>query len=115
MPTYVCVTISQQVVYMRPYLCYMYDTACQFRGFSNESLPSHFLCRHHQSAPYQLEALVETFSTEAPNVRLALLTAAVQLFFKRPPETKKLLGGLLSAGIADSHTDVHDRALMYYR
>ncbi|MEW5316344.1 MAG: hypothetical protein WDW38_007723 [Sanguina aurantia] len=68
-----------------------------------------------QSAPYQLEALVETFSSEAPNVRLALLTAAVQLFFKRPPETKVLLGGLLSAGIADSHTDVHDRALMYYR
>ena len=39
----------------------------------------------------------------------------IQLFFKRPPETRPLLGQLLEAGLNDAHQDVHDRALLYYR
>ena len=48
-------------------------------------------------------------------MRLALLTSAAQLFFKRPPECQKVLGKILSAGMSDTNQDVHDRALLYYR
>jgi hypothetical protein len=46
---------------------------------------------------------------------LHLLTAVMKCFFKRPPETQKALGATLAAGLADTHQDVHDRALFYYR
>ena len=50
------------------------------------------------------------------SVRLELLCAATKLFFKRPAEMQHMLGRLLEAAIADaSFTDVHDRAMMYYR
>ncbi|KAJ9512707.1 hypothetical protein QJQ45_019004, partial [Haematococcus lacustris] len=71
--------------------------------------------QHIQDAPYLLEPLVEGFSSEEVAVRLALLTAGAQLFFRRPPEMQGLLGQLLVAGLADSHQDVHDRALLYFR
>ena len=49
-------------------------------------------------------------------MRLELLCAATKLFFKRPAEMQHMLGRLLEAAIADaSFTDVHDRAMMYYR
>lgn len=67
-------------------------------------------------APYILESLIENWDEEhSPEVRLHLLTAAMKCFFKRPPETHKTLGSALFAGLADSHQDVHDRALFYYR
>ncbi|PKU68405.1 beta-adaptin-like protein A [Dendrobium catenatum] len=67
-------------------------------------------------APYILESLLENWNEEqAPEVRLHLLTAAMKCFFKRPPEAQKALGVALAAGLADSHQDVHDRALFYYR
>ncbi|GIL71417.1 hypothetical protein Vretimale_2716 [Volvox reticuliferus] len=66
-------------------------------------------------APYLLEPFVDGFASEDSSVRLAVLTAAAQLFFRRPAEMKPILGAALSAGIADSHADVRDRALMYYR
>lgn len=56
-----------------------------------------------QDAPYLLEPLSESFPAEDPSVRLALLTAATQLFFKRPPECQRLLGATLAAGMADGH------------
>ncbi|GIL46366.1 hypothetical protein Vafri_3358 [Volvox africanus] len=68
-----------------------------------------------QDAPYLLEPFVDGFASEDSSVRLAVLTAAAQLFFRRPAEMKPILGAALSAGIADSHADVHDRALMYFR
>ncbi len=68
-----------------------------------------------QEAPYLLEPLLESFTQEEVCVRLAFLTAATQLFFKRPPEFQALLGQLLVAGLADTNQDVHDRALLYYR
>lgn len=70
---------------------------------------------HLGSAPYALEALLEGFPGEEPAVRLAALTAAVQLFFQRPPECQKLLGAVLAAGVNDANQDVRDRALLYYR
>ncbi|TVU35861.1 hypothetical protein EJB05_17768 [Eragrostis curvula] len=67
-------------------------------------------------APYILEGLVENWDEEnSPEVRLHLLTAVMKCFFKRPPETQKALGATLAAGISDTHQDVHDRALFYYR
>ena len=55
------------------------------------------------------------FAGEPAAVRLAVLTAAARLFFKRPPECQRLLGAVLAAAAADSNQDVHDRGLMYYR
>ncbi|KAL6615614.1 hypothetical protein ACP70R_037884 [Stipagrostis hirtigluma subsp. patula] len=67
-------------------------------------------------APYVLESLVENWDEEhSPEVRLHLLTAVMKCFFKRPPETQKALGATLAAGLSDTHQDVHDRALFYYR
>ncbi|XP_058113759.1 beta-adaptin-like protein A [Magnolia sinica] len=67
-------------------------------------------------APYILESLIENWEEEhSAEVRLHLLTAALKCFFRRPPETQKGLGAALAAGLADSHQDVHDRALFYYR
>ncbi|KAI3992550.1 hypothetical protein MKX01_022641 [Papaver californicum] len=67
-------------------------------------------------APYILETLTEDWEEEhSPEVRLHLLTAVLKCFFRRPPETQKTLGAALAAGLADSHQDVHDRALFYYR
>jgi len=67
-------------------------------------------------APYILESLVENWDEEhSPEVRLHLLTAVMKCFFKRPPETQKALGATLAAGLSDTHQDVHDRALFYYR
>ncbi|KAG1664607.1 hypothetical protein FOA52_004482 [Chlamydomonas sp. UWO 241] len=71
--------------------------------------------QHLPSAPYLLEQMAEGVASEPPSVRLALLTAACQLFFKRPPECKPLLGALLSACLSDPDQDVRDRALLYYR
>ncbi|KAG2490400.1 hypothetical protein HYH03_011200 [Edaphochlamys debaryana] len=66
-------------------------------------------------APYLLEPFVEGFAAEDSAVRLAVLTSAVQLFFRRPPETKPLLSAALVAGVADANVEVRDRALMYFR
>ncbi len=68
-----------------------------------------------QDAPYLLEALAGDFGGEAVRVRLALLTAAARLFFKRPPECQRVLGAVLAAAAADGNQDVHDRRLLYYR
>ncbi|KAK1284825.1 Beta-adaptin-like protein A [Acorus calamus] len=67
-------------------------------------------------APYILESLVENWEEEHDaEVRLHLLTAVMKCFFRRSPETQKVLGAALAVGLADSHQDVHDRALFYYR
>ena len=78
------------------------------------NLSSHPRLRR-QDAPYLLEAFADTFAAEEPPVRLALLSAAAGLFFRRPPEAKPLLGAVLAAGAADADVEVRDRALLYYR
>ena len=50
--------------------------------------------------------------------KLELMTAAMKLFFKRPPEAQKLLGSILNAILdpeANVDADLHDRALFFYR
>ena len=68
-------------------------------------------------APYLLEPLIDSFSEEPSHlVRLELLATTTRLFFRRPAEMHAMLGRLLDMAIADaSYTDVHDRAMLYYR
>lgn len=68
-------------------------------------------------APYLIEPLIDNFAEETTQeVRLELLAAATKLFFRRPAEMQHMLGRLLDAAISDvSFSDVHDRALLYYR
>jgi len=50
--------------------------------------------------------------------KLELMTAAMKLFFKRPPEAQKLLSSILNAILdpeANVDADLHDRALFFYR
>lgn len=69
------------------------------------------------NAPYMLEPLVDNYEDEASvDVKLALLTAATRLFFKRPPEMQAMLGRLIQHALDDSaNPDVRDRALLYFR
>jgi len=67
-------------------------------------------------APYELETPLRDFAEEeTAEVRLALLTAGVKCFLKRPPEMHAALGAGLAAALSDPDQDVHDRALLYYR
>ncbi|KAL0482104.1 beta-adaptin-like protein A [Acrasis kona] len=68
------------------------------------------------SSPYILEHFIDNYTTYHHGVRIEILTAAMKLFFKRPPEMQSMLGRLFEHSIADtSHADAHDRALFYYR
>jgi AP-4 complex subunit beta-1 len=68
-------------------------------------------------SPYILENFIGNFEQEqASSVKLEILSAAMKLFFKRPPEMHKMLGELLATAIEGSEeVDVKDRALMYFR
>ena len=67
-------------------------------------------------APYALEpSLLALAEESSPEVRLELLTAAMKLFLQRPAECQRMLGAALAAGCEDAHTDVRDRAQLYYR
>ncbi|KAJ3439456.1 ap-4 complex subunit beta-1 [Anaeramoeba flamelloides] len=67
--------------------------------------------------PYILEKFVETFSEESSEkIKLELLTSVLKMFFKRPPESKKMLGVILHEATENSNEpDVIDRGLFYYR
>ncbi len=68
-------------------------------------------------APYLIEPFIDGFEEEGSQaVRLELLSAATRLFFRRPAEMQAMLGRLFEVAISDaSFTDVHDRAMLYYR
>jgi len=69
-----------------------------------------------KQAPYILETFIDEYEELAQAVRLEVLTSAMKLFFKRPPEMHAMLGRLLHQAIEDvSNADVHDKALFYYR
>eukprot|EP00929_Paragymnodinium_shiwhaense_P072416 TRINITY_DN36759_c0_g1_i1.p1 TRINITY_DN36759_c0_g1~~TRINITY_DN36759_c0_g1_i1.p1 ORF type:complete len:873 (-),score=248.21 TRINITY_DN36759_c0_g1_i1:242-2860(-) len=70
-----------------------------------------------EDAPYLLEPMVDGFLEEADSsVRMEMLTAAVKLFFCRPPEMQHMLGRLMDKAITETtHPHIRDRALMYYR
>lgn len=68
-------------------------------------------------APYMLEPIIDNYSEEQSlAVKLQILTSAMKLFFKRPPEMQHMLGRLLAFAVNEtSNQDLHDRALLYYR
>jgi AP-4 complex subunit beta-1 len=68
-------------------------------------------------APYMLETIINNYEEEQSVViKLQLLSAAMKLFFKRPPEMQHMLGRLFSCALNEStNQDLHDRALLYYR
>jgi len=75
-----------------------------------------------EEGPYILEPLCAGYNEEPErHVRLELLTAAVKLFLKRAPECQPMLGTLFTKALGEGDaageldTDVHDRALMFYR
>eukprot|EP00750_Incisomonas_marina_P024971 INCI5256.2.p1 GENE.INCI5256.2~~INCI5256.2.p1 ORF type:complete len:687 (+),score=149.39 INCI5256.2:190-2061(+) len=75
-----------------------------------------------EEGPYILEPLCAGYNEEPErHVRLELITAAVKLFLKRAPECQPMLGMLFQKALGEGDaageldTDVHDRALMFYR
>jgi AP-4 complex subunit beta-1 len=68
-------------------------------------------------APYMLEAVINGYEEEqSVQIKLQLLSAAMKLFFKRPPEVQHMLGRLFACALNESsNQDLHDRALLYYR
>ena len=68
-------------------------------------------------APYALEKLIDTYDDLGDaNVKIALLSSTMKMFFLRPPEVQLMLGRLLAKATDDvSSQDLHDRALLYYR
>lgn len=71
---------------------------------------------HLDDAPYILETMADDLLAQPATFRLQLLTSAVLLFFKRPPEMQALLGRVFGVLVNDfSNADVLDRAMMYYR
>ena len=70
-----------------------------------------------EEAPYSLEKLIDSYDTiDSSDVKIALLTSTMKLFFQRAPEVQRMLGRLLQKATEDmSSQDLHDRALLYYR
>lgn len=68
-----------------------------------------------QDAPYVLESMIESFTAEPMEMKLALITAIGKLFFKRAPECRAALGKVLSLGAKEGDTTVRDLAMLYYR
>jgi AP-4 complex subunit beta-1 len=68
-------------------------------------------------APYVLESVIDEYGQEVNvNLKLQMLSSAMKLFYKRPPEMQAMLGRLLTSAVNDnSNQDVHDKALLYYR
>lgn len=68
-------------------------------------------------APYLLEHIIDGYAEEqSVPIKLNVLTAAMKLFFKRPPEMQAMLGRLFSTAINETgNQDLHDRSLLYYR
>ncbi len=68
-------------------------------------------------APYLLESIIDNYAEEqSVAIKLNVLTAAMKLFFKRPPEMQAMLGRLFGVAINETgNQDLHDRSLMYYR
>ncbi len=70
-----------------------------------------------REAPYCLEKLIDSYDNiKSADVKIALLTSTMKLFFQRAPEVQKMLGRLLLKATEDvTSQDLHDRALLYYR
>lgn len=63
-----------------------------------------------------LEQFTETFLEEPDSVKLALLTATVKLYLKKPDESEELIHKLLNMATESAHSpDIKDRAYIYWR
>ncbi|KAF8820147.1 HEAT repeat-containing protein [Cardiosporidium cionae] len=70
---------------------------------------------HVEDSPYILEDCIRE-EDQGETLRLALLTASMKLFFKRPAEMQPILGKLFKNVLQESsYPDARDRALLYYR
>lgn len=69
------------------------------------------------NAPYLLEPIIDQVEAETSvEVPCELLTAAVKLFIKRPPEMQAMLARLFTSCLRDSVPNIiRDKALFYYR
>ncbi len=68
------------------------------------------------AAPELLEAFIDSFDDEEPDVQLQLLTAVVKLFLKRPDDSKDMVTEVLK--LATEHinnADLRDRGYIYWR
>eukprot|EP01038_Epipyxis_sp_PR26KG_P005129 gene5129-7145_t len=72
---------------------------------------------HVIEAPYILESIIDNYNDESSEeIKLQVLSSAMKLFCKRPPEMQAMLGRLLNDAVnATTNQDLHDRALLYYR
>eukprot|EP01061_Rhynchopus_euleeides_P029515 TRINITY_DN4839_c2_g2_i1.p1 TRINITY_DN4839_c2_g2~~TRINITY_DN4839_c2_g2_i1.p1 ORF type:complete len:897 (+),score=410.94 TRINITY_DN4839_c2_g2_i1:67-2757(+) len=68
-----------------------------------------------ENADELLEDFMESFEDENLEVQLALLTAVVKLFLKRPNDTQELLQRTLQAASASEVPDLRDRGYVYWR
>lgn len=62
-----------------------------------------------------LTDFVTTFSDEAYEVQLSLLTASVKFFLKNPKEGQSLITSVLSKATEESNPDVRERGFIYWR
>ena len=60
--------------------------------------------------------MLETFLEEAESVKLALLTASVKLYLKKPEEGEDIIQKVLQMATEESdNPDLKDRAYIYWR
>ena len=63
-----------------------------------------------------MEAQIETFLEQEDSVKLALLTATVKLFLKKPEEGEDLIQMVLQLATEEAdNPDLKDRAYIYWR
>ena len=66
-----------------------------------------------QDAPYLLEDICQEFEGQESNVKLAMLTSAINLFCKRPPECLPLVKHVLNRALADTDYVLSEKASLY--
>ena len=63
-----------------------------------------------------LDAFLDSFHDETPEVQVELLTAVVKLFLKQPAQGQELVTAVLTMSTEEStNADVRDRGYMYWR
>lgn len=63
-----------------------------------------------------LDAFMDSFHDETPEVQVELLTAVVKLFLKQPTQGQELVTAILTMSTEEStNADVRDRGYMYWR
>uniref|UniRef100_A0A7S4LG68 AP complex subunit beta n=1 Tax=Eutreptiella gymnastica TaxID=73025 RepID=A0A7S4LG68_9EUGL len=68
-----------------------------------------------ENADELLDMFIETFEEETMPVKLAILTAMVKLFLKRPHDTQELLQTVLKLASDSDVPDLRDRGFVYWR